>query len=174
MTKRERAKLRAALMGAIQRTYAENGGRATPSQIIEVMFREHPTLIDEAADRLVRASLLSMVNRAFKSADKADRDEMQIDLFGNREPGLVIPKSIAIPSSGGCREMQWIATASATVAEIDQYIEVLDKGIEADSRKREQLTIFRERIMELSDTDDLDTPIVDMLESLRARKRGRA
>lgn len=174
MTKRERAKLRAALLGVIERTYAENGGRATPSQIIDAMYRGHPALIDEAAARLVRASLQAMVNKAFKSADKANRAEMQIDLFGNREPGLMIPKSIAIPLPGGCREMQWIATASATVAEIDQYIELLDKGIEADSRKREQLTIFRERIMELADTDDLDTPIVDMLESLRARKRGRA
>lgn len=170
MTKRERAKLRAAVLAMIRQVYDENEGRAYPTQVVDRMYQDHGDLIAQSADRLIRAQMLSMINAAFKQGDKAERAEMQVDLFGNREPSLTIPKSIALPSPDGGREMLWVATTKATVAEIDQYIAFLAYGIEADQKKREQLLVFRDRVMELADTDDMDTPIRDMLEGLRARQ----
>lgn len=170
MTKKERARLRAKIFEMIRTIYGENAGRATPSQVMDRLFYEYPELIDQYGDQLVRSGLSSMINSAFKRADKNEREEMQLNLFGNREPALIIPKSIALPSNDGSREMTWVATTNATVAELDRYISFLAYGIDADQKKHDQLQVFRDRIMELADTDDMDTPIREMLEGLRAKQ----
>lgn len=169
MTKHERAKL-ATIVSRIVAHQLMSGQRVTTSQIVAEVRNIAPDLVDEVKDRLIDAALSSMANQQLKRASKNEREEMEVTLFGNREPGLSIPKSIALPSPEGAREMIWVATTNATVAELDQYLGFLSKGIKADQRKYQQVRTFRDRVMEVADTDDPDVPIREMLEGLRARQ----
>ena len=169
MTKQERAKL-ATIVNQIIADLLHRGHRITTSQIVSEVHRVAPDLVEHVADQLINAALSSMANQQLKRASRNERDEMHISLFGNREPGLTIPKSIALPSPKGAREMVWVATTSATISELDQYLDFLAKGIKADQRKYQQVRTFRDNVVEMADTDDPDTPIRDMLEGLRASR----
>lgn len=168
MTRQEQAKLATVVRDAINRSYDLHEGRSTTSHIVEMLLMEHPVLIGEYAESLAKAGLTAMVNGQIKTANKSESEQMQANLFGNREPGLLIPKSIAVPSPDGSREVVWVQTTKATLGEIDQYIKHLNASIRADQAKRSQLEVFRDRVAELTGGDDLDTPISELLSGIRA------
>lgn len=168
MTKQERAKL-SYIVSQVIAEHLIRGERITTAQIVaEVRFRA-PHLVEEVMDQLINAALAGMANQHLKRASKEERQDMQVNLFANQALGLSIPKSIALPSPDGAREMIWVSTTNATIAELDQYLDFLANGIKADQRKYQQVRTFRDHVMEVADTDDQDTPIRDMLVGLRAK-----
>lgn len=168
MTKQERAKL-SYIVSQVIAEHLLRGERITTGQIVAEVRKRVPHLVEEVMDQLINAALAGMVNQHLKRASKEEREDMRVNLFGNQALGLSIPKSIALPSPGGAREMIWVSTTNATISELDQYLGFLASGIKADQRRYQQIKTFRDHVMDLADTDDQDTPIRDMLVGLRAK-----
>ena len=169
MTKKERLKLRAAMSGIIAE-HVLTGERLTTGQVFEMTVVRFPDLIDEAKERLLRKSLVDMARSLLKEAGKQDQEEMQVNLFGNSLPELKIPKCIALPPEPGSREMIWTSIMKATLAEIEQYTKFLSDGAHADLAKARKLEAFHTYVMSVSPSDDVDTPIEELLQGLKGRE----
>lgn len=168
MTKRERARLRGEMSKIIAANVAE-GNRLTTSQVCEMMIESFPHLVDDAAERLIRQSLQNMARELFKEAGRSDGEDIQVSLFGNEVQDLRIQKCIAIPAKDGSKEMVWVSTLKATRAEIKAYVRYLRGSAEADMEKAKKLAHFEDMIGQIAISDDLDTPIEELLQGLQAR-----
>lgn len=169
MTKQERAKLRTVVAATVRNMQQEGNGRAVTSAIVAELWHIHADTIEAYRDRLISAALAAEVNSCLKRGNKAENEEIQFNLFGNSAPGLTVPKSIAVPSPDGTRELVWVQIQRSTLSEIDSYIDMLAQGISADQSRLKKITVFREQVAELTGGDDMDTPISELLEGLRAK-----
>ncbi|MBM1817160.1 hypothetical protein [Pseudosulfitobacter pseudonitzschiae] len=168
MTKKERAKLRREMSKLIA-AYLQDGERVTTAQICEITIDRFPDLIAEAREQLLKTALTNMARTLLKEASKAERDEMEVNLFGNIMSSVTIPRCIALPQPDS-REMVWTSVLKASLAEIDIYIKYLNSGAIADMAKASKLKTFRDLVADMSLDDDLDMPIEALLQGLREQE----
>lgn len=165
MTKHERAKLRSE-MRRIMEAVRSSGGRFTVAQVYERMVDEIPDMMEEAKETLFRLAMNGLIRKLFKEMMRAD-DEIgeviQLSLFGNSAPRLEVPRYIALVDPEGGGEMIWVPTLSATLNEVTAHIRYLQTSIKADSAKMKKLTVFRDHVVNIAASDDLDTPINELL-----------
>lgn len=169
MTKLERAKLRSALKGLLNEML-QAGGRTTTTAVYEEAVERFPDLIHLEAERLARSAIITVVRGLLKETMKQeDQPEIRVGLFSDLQDNLTVPKCVAMPSPDGSREMVWVPTLKATLAELKAYVAYLKAGAAADMEKADRVVEFKDFVEDMIHDADPDVPIEDLLRQAQAK-----
>lgn len=143
---------RTELMEAIRGTVADlcqSGARFLNKEVVDAVIDQHPELFMTLGTQLAREKLYDLTRRVMKTAVELTEAEAQLEL-GLNLAGFEMPNMIAVPVdaekplNGDC---QWVPVLSATVADLDANLRMLDHQIQADQRKRRSVFALRQRVV---------------------------
>lgn len=128
--------------------YREEGRRFLNKDIVDAVIRANGDLFDELGSQLAREKLFDLTRRVMKSAAEITEAAAQLDL-GLDAPGFEMPGMIAVPVATGNPlngDCEWVPVMSATTADLDANLSMLNLQIESDQRKRRHISILRQRV----------------------------
>jgi len=143
---------RSELMDAIRRTVAglcQAGARFLNKDVVDAVIGRHPELFHSLGTQLAREKLFDLTRRVMKSSVDLTEAEAQLEL-GLDFAGFEMPNMIAVPVdpsnplNGDC---EWVPVLSATPADLDSNLRMLDLQIEADQRRRRSIFALRQRVV---------------------------
>lgn len=143
---------RTELMDAIRQTVADlcqAGARFLNKDVVDTVIGRHPELFNALGTQLAREKLFDLTRRVMKSSVELTEAEAQLEL-GLDFAGFEMPNMIAVPVdpsnplSGDC---EWVPVLSATTADLDANLRMLDLQIEADQRRRRSVFALRQRVV---------------------------
>jgi hypothetical protein len=143
---------RSELMDAIRQAVAEfcqAGTRFLNKDVVDTVIGRRPELFHALGAQLAREKLFDLTRRVMKSSVELTEAEAQLEL-GLEMVGFEMPNMIAVPVdpsnplNGDC---QWVPVLSATVADLDANLRMLDLQIAADQRRRRSVFALRQRVV---------------------------
>jgi hypothetical protein len=149
---------RSELMEAIRQAVAEfcqTGTRFLNKDVVDTVIGRRPELFHALGAQLAREKLFDLTRRVMKSSVELTEAEAQLEL-GLEMVGFEMPNMIAVPAdpsnplSGDC---QWVPVLSATVADLDANLRMLDLQIAADQRRRRSVFALRQRVVAIIGED---------------------
>ena len=149
---------RSELMDAIRQAVAEfcqAGTRFLNKDVVDTVIGRRPELFHALGAQLAREKLFDLTRRVMKSSVELTEAEAQLEL-GLEMVGFEMPNMIAVPVDpsnplhGDC---QWVPVLSATVADLDANLRMLDLQIAADQRRRRSVFALRQRVVAIIGED---------------------
>lgn len=147
-----RASRRSELNEAIRETVAgfcAAGRRFLNRDIVDAVIEQYGDLFNELGRELAREKLFDLARRVMKTAAEVTEGDARVQL-GLDLPEFDMPNMIAVPVdasnplNGDC---EWVPVLSATVADLDANLRMLDLQIAADQRKRRSVFALRQRVV---------------------------
>ncbi|MEJ5368057.1 MAG: hypothetical protein WHT08_07055 [Bryobacteraceae bacterium] len=147
-----RASKRSELNEAIRETVAgfcAAGRRFLNRDIVDAVIEQYGDLFNELGRELAREKLFDLARRVMKTAAEVTEGDARVQL-GLDLPEFDMPNMIAVPVdssnplNGDC---EWVPVLSATVADLDANLRMLDLQIAADQRKRRSVFALRQRVV---------------------------
>lgn len=147
-----RASKRSELNEAIRETVAgfcAAGRRFLNRDIVGAVIEQYGNLFNELGRELAREKLFDLARRVMKTAAEVTEGDARVQL-GLDLPEFDMPNMIAVPVdasnplNGDC---EWVPVLSATVADLDANLRMLDLQIAADQRKRRSVFALRQRVV---------------------------
>lgn len=143
---------RTELMDAIRATVADlcqAGARFLNKDVVDTVIGRNPDLFNQLGAQLAREKLFDLTRRVMKtSAELTETDaqlELGLDLAGFEMPNMIaVPVDSSNPLNGDC---EWVPVLSATVADLDANLRMLDLQIAADQRKRRSVFALRQSVV---------------------------
>jgi len=143
---------RSELLEAIRRVvddFCQTGARFLNKDIVDTVIGRRPELFHALGAQLAREKLFDLTRRVMKSSVELSEAEAQLELGLDMEGGEM-PKMIAVPldpSHPLNSDCEWVPVLSATVADLDANLRMLDLEIEADQRRRRSVFALRQRVV---------------------------
>jgi hypothetical protein len=142
---------RSELMDAIRQTVAGlcQTARFLNKDVVDAVIDRHSELFQALGSQLAREKLFDLTRRVMKSSVELTEAEAQLEL-GLDFAGFEMPNMIAVPVdpsnplNGDC---EWVPVLSATSADLDSNLRMLDLQIEADQRRRRSIFALRQRVV---------------------------
>jgi hypothetical protein len=147
-----KASKRSELNEAIRETVADfcaSGRRFLNRDIVDAVIEQYGDLFNELGRELAREKLFDLARRVMKTAAEVTEGDARVQL-GLDLPEFDMPNMIAVPVdssnplNGDC---EWVPVLSATVADLDANLRMLDLQIAADQRKRRSVFALRQRVV---------------------------
>lgn len=154
MTVNRRSELNDAIREVVAK-FSAAGRRFLNRDIVEAVIDQHEELFSELGRQLAREKLFDLARRIMKTAGEVSESEARLQLgldfadFGMPKM-IAVPVDAANPLHGDC---EWVPVLSATVADLDANLRMLDLQIQADQRKRRNIFALRQRVVAIIGED---------------------
>lgn len=167
MTRSERNRLNHEIRMIVVRRSLE-GERMTTSAVYEEARIELDEIMEDAKERMFREALNGMIRQIMKETSRRNEETVKAPALSPELERIEVPRCIALPASGGGREMEWVPTFRATPNELARHIKYLQQSARADMEKAKRLQTFHDELLKVVNPDDLDLPIDVLIAQARA------